>query len=186
MGQPTDILKNCTPDRIFLVGFMGSGKTFYGKKLAEKLGWGFVDLDEKIEQSAGMTIAEIFENDGHFSFRGLEQAALRETFYFTKTVIATGGGAPCYFENMAEMLENGLIIYLKTPPRLLAARLVGEQNKRPLITKLAENELRDFIKMQLTVRQEIYGKAQMVISQSKNDLAFLDKIMENLRLFNVF
>ncbi len=173
------------PKRIFLIGFMGCGKTFYGRHLAARLGWNFVDLDEAIEQKAGATIAEIFKTEGAARFRELEQAALRATFSLEETVVATGGGAPVHFENMDEMCANGLVVYLKTPARLLASRLVGETEQRPLIAGFDEEMLREFIGAELARRRRIYGRAHLTVEQRRNSSRFLAKITEKLRPFGL-
>ncbi|HQB87139.1 MAG TPA: shikimate kinase, partial [Bacteroidales bacterium] len=100
------------PDKIFLIGFMGSGKTTTGKKLASRLSWKFIDLDEFIEEDKGMPVAEIFETQGEDWFRTVEAEALRTVTKAGNTVISTGGGTPCFYENMEFMLQNGLTVYL--------------------------------------------------------------------------
>ena len=99
--------------KIYLVGFMGCGKSTYGKKLAGKLKYSSVDLDKLVEEKAGKTVYEIFESEGEDAFRKLEAEALRETADLDNCVIATGGGAPAYWENMAWMNENGKAVFLK-------------------------------------------------------------------------
>lgn len=172
--------KNNPPERLYLIGFMGSGKTFTGKKLAASLGWTFVDLDEKIESGAGLTIPEIFKKKGEAQFRQLEQAALRETFFLKKTVIATGGGTPCFFENMDEMRQKGYVIYLKTTQKLLFERLSERASHRPLIAEKSEKALRVFIKNTLRDRGQFYHRANLVLKPGKNGAETLGNLLKKL------
>src|SRR4051812_22202159 len=97
---------------IFLIGFMASGKTTVGRLLAERLDWAFVDLDKVIEDAAGKTVAEIFKAEGEAGFRKRETGALSEVAERRKTVVATGGGAPCHEENIQKMLGSGRVLWL--------------------------------------------------------------------------
>src|SRR4030042_3928468 len=98
---------------IYIIGFMGSGKSTAGKRLASALGWSFVDLDRKIEEFAGKTIPQIFSQDGEDYFRKIEADVLRSAGKLMKTVISTGGGTPCHGENMDFMVKTGVTVYLK-------------------------------------------------------------------------
>ena len=118
---------------IYIIGFMGSGKTTAGKKLASLLGWSFIDLDKRIEEYTGKTIPEIFSQNGEDYFRIIETQLLRNLKSCTKTVISTGGGTPCYIDNMDFMIETGLTIYLKLTPAELKSRLSQSKGERPLI-----------------------------------------------------
>ena len=142
---------------------MGSGKTTIGKKLAKKLAYQFVDLDDLIENKIGMSIAEYFELHGESNFRILEQQSLRDTFNYNNTVISTGGGAPCFFSNMEEINQNGISFYLKTDVDLLISRLKGGMDHRPLIKNKTSDELKIFL-TQMTERREIfYLKAKFIV-----------------------
>jgi shikimate kinase len=167
-------------ERIFFVGFMGSGKSFFGEKLAKKLGWKFVDLDAKIEAEMGEKITQIFQERGENVFREIEQKMLRRLFLEINCVIATGGGTPCFFENMKEMQQNGLILYLKTTKKLLFARLWPEKTHRPLIANLSKTKLRLFISEKIDLRKAFYEQADLSIFQSQNDPDFLKKIEKKI------
>ena len=130
---------------IYLIGFMGSGKTTAGKKLARKLAYNFVDLDSLIESETGMSIQNYFGEFGEEKFRLLEQKTLKSTFAFKNTVVSTGGGAPCFFNNIDEINSKGLSIYLKADINLIISRLQGGKNKRPLIKNKNEGELKSYI-----------------------------------------
>ena len=117
---------------IFLIGFMASGKTTVGRLLAERLDWNFVDLDKVIEDEAGKTVADIFAAEGEDGFRKRETEALREVAKRRKTVVATGGGAPCREENVEAMLGAGRVFWLDVTPDE-AVRRAGKASGRPLL-----------------------------------------------------
>lgn len=149
--------------RIFLIGFMGSGKSTLGKQLAKKMGFGFVDQDDYIEQKVGMTVGEYFSRHGEDAFRKLEHEVLLELVQFEDVVISTGGGAPCFYDNMDIMNKNGIAIYLKLKPEVLRNRLKHAQTERPLIKGKSEEELLEYIKIKLSERESFYSKATHII-----------------------
>lgn len=151
--------------RIYLVGFMGSGKTFTGKRLAESLGFSFADLDDLIKEDAGQSISGIFAANGEAYFRRLERRALHRTGDMENTVISTGGGAPCYFDNMEWMNAHGITVFLDTPAEMLATRLLPERAHRPLLQPYDEDTLADFIQSKLSERMYFYGQAAIVYPQ---------------------
>jgi Shikimate kinase len=154
-------------NRIFLIGYMGSGKTTIGKLLANKMGYNFVDMDAHIEEKHFKTITQIFAEKGEDEFRRLEQKSLHEVAEFENVIIATGGGAPCFFDNMEYMNSHGLTIYLKLTPNELAERLelIGT-SKRPLLAGKNSVELREFIAAGLAKREPYYEKAAYSLSGS--------------------
>lgn len=154
---------------IFLIGFMGAGKTFRGKQLSESLGLPFFDMDAFIENKAGRSVSEIFELDGAAAFRNLERMCLRDFSVLGDAVIATGGGTPCFFDNMEWMNENGHTIYLKASPAILFNRLKDEKAERPLIAKLSDEDLEDFIEEKLKERSTFYEQAKEIIEVTMND-----------------
>jgi shikimate kinase len=119
--------------RVYLTGFMGSGKTAVGRELAERLGAPFVDLDEEIERRAGMTVREIFEQLGEPAFRGLEQEALRATGELPDVVVATGGGTVTFEANARWIRSNGVSVWLNPAFATIVARIGGlGKRDRPL------------------------------------------------------
>ncbi len=150
--------------KIYIIGFMGSGKTTAGKKLASLLGWSFLDLDKEIEKYSGKTIPEIFSQNGEDHFRKLESLILKNLENETKIVVSTGGGTPCNDENMNFMLKTGLTIYLKLSPGQLKSRLVEAKADRPLIKDLNNNELLRFIQDKLSVREKWYNLAEITFN----------------------
>ena len=161
------------PYIIYIIGFMGSGKTTAGKKLASLLGWSFIDLDKRIEEYAGKTIPEIFSQSGEDYFRIIENQLLRNLKMCTKTVISTGGGTPCYIDNMDYMIETGLTINLKLTPAELKGRLSQSKGKRPLIKDLDQNELTSFIKEKLAVREKWYERSDITMDGIDLDINLL-------------
>ncbi len=163
---------------VYLIGFMGSGKSTAGKKLANKLGFEFIDLDHLIEQETGLSISEYFEKFGEEKFRELESKMLHKTSLLDKAVISTGGGTPCFFDNMDTINKNGVSVYLKADIPLIMSRLKGEKNQRPLIQNKTDEELRTYLSDLLAVREKYYEQAHIVVvakSLNINDLA--DRIM---------
>ena len=150
-------------DKIYLIGFMGSGKTSVGKKLARKLNFAFVDLDNEIEKSVSCSVSEYFDKYGESKFREIEQSLLKESFKYTKAVISTGGGTPCFFENISLINNNGLSIYLKAESKLLSQRLFNAKQKRPLIKDKNKDELDIYIEKLLSERENFYQQANLII-----------------------
>jgi len=153
--------------RIFLLGFMGSGKSFSGRKLAERFNLFFVDLDNYIEEKEGRTIREIFKVDGEDYFRKIEQACLHEMRNLNMVVVSTGGGTPCFFDNMEWMNKHGITVFLETPPQLLAKRLESEMEHRPLLKDFSKKELINFIENKLGERNPFYHQTQLLYEQKK-------------------
>ncbi len=148
---------------IFLVGFMGSGKSYTGRRLAEARGRRFVDLDTVIEAHAGMDIPAIFAQHGETGFRAMERTCLHQMADVPEPVIvATGGGAPCFFDNMAWMNAHGHTIWLNPPLEVLVERLLPERAHRPLLAAIPEEELASFIRERLDARRVWYAQAKEV------------------------
>ena len=151
---------------VFLMGFMSSGKSRLGKKLAKKLDAPFVDLDKEIESKEGKSISQIFEESGEDAFRQLEAQYLRDLTLNDTSIIALGGGTPIYNNNIEFIVENGISIYLKVEAKYLIGRLKEKSAKRPLISKLNEIELSDFVNRTLKVREPFYEKATYVLASN--------------------
>ena len=148
---------------IFLLGFMGSGKTHWGRVWAEKIALEFFDLDEIIEQQEKKTIADLFEKDGEDHFRKIETAVLKTFSPKNNCIIACGGGTPCFADNMQWMNEHGTTIYLSASPQYIYDRVLEEKDKRPLLKKLNKAELLFFIEQRLKEREPFYSQAQFIL-----------------------
>ncbi len=173
------------PDRIFLIGFMGCGKTTVGKRLAHLINYQFFDLDEMIVAKNGISIASLFEKEGEESFRILEAQALTEIFNKHKVVVATGGGAPCFFDNMERMNQHGVTIYIKLTPKALKDRLKNAKEQRPLLKNKTEDALMDYIEQMLQKREPFYQKAQVKIEGIGLTASDIFKILQSSSIQNV-
>jgi shikimate kinase len=143
---------------IFLIGFMGSGKTTVGGLLAERLGWSFADLDDLIVRSAGLSVAEIFAREGEAGFRRRETEAVRAAAAGRRSVVATGGGAACREENLALMLGSGRVVALAVSAAE-AVRRTGSRSGRPLLDDSAD-PLAAATAL-LSARQPFYARAHL-------------------------
>lgn len=143
---------------------MGCGKSTMGRKLAQKMGYAFIDLDHQIEKSLGITISEYFSKHGEAAFRKLESETLKTFDYPVNTVVATGGGAPCFFDNMEWMNSNGLSVYIEMTAAALAKRLESGKEKRPLLKDLDEAQMIKFIESKLDERTGFYKSALVTVN----------------------
>jgi shikimate kinase len=143
---------------------MGSGKSTVGKKLARNLNLDFFDLDTLIEAKAGKSIPEIFHNSGEDAFRKIERECLSEILSADNYVLSTGGGTPCFFDNMQKMNEKGITIYLKMEPGMLAHRLRHSKSERPLLAGKKAEVLIDFVFQNLEEREKFYLQANHIVN----------------------
>ncbi len=164
--------------RIYLIGYMGCGKSTLGRRLANHLGVQFVDMDHYIEERNCKTIPQIFEEEGEAEFRKKERKALEELSEFTDIVIATGGGAPCFFDNIDLMNRTGKTIYLNIDPTILADRLLHSKTERPLIKGKSRDELVAFIDDTLKKRNEFYMQAKYQITLPDVELASVEELLK--------
>jgi shikimate kinase len=148
--------------RIFIIGFMGSGKTTFGRKLAKKLGYRFADTDKLIEQKLGLTIPEIFSSLGQQKFRDEEQLLLDEFGLQDDIVYATGGGLPCFSGNIEKINELGISVYMQLTPEALYSRLATSGARRPLLEGKQGDALLAYITKELQCREQYYLKAKIV------------------------
>lgn len=149
---------------VFLIGYMGSGKSTAGKKLAKLLDYGFADLDDHIEKRSGRRIADIFAIEGEEEFRRLERLYLEKLCNLEDHVIATGGGTPCFGKNMELMKRSGKVVYIKMTASALAKRLSQKDNTRPLLKNTGNKSLENFIEEHLAQREKYYGQADVAVS----------------------
>lgn len=165
----------------FLIGFMGSGKTHWGKIWSSALNIPFVDLDDAIETKEGMAINSIFAEKGETYFRKIETAVLHEIANGTGDVlISCGGGTPCFNDNMEWMNAVGTTIYLKSSPATLALRLQKEKGKRPLIKDVEENNLESVIAEKLSQREFYYNQATVTLPEENiNDQSLISLYQNN-------
>lgn len=159
-----DTLVNILNRPIFLIGFMGSGKTTLGKKLSKVCNLPFIDLDQLIVEQSKLNISDYFSLHGEDSFRKLETDILKSIPLYEGAIVSTGGGSPCFNNNLQWMNEKGITIYLKLPPKALLKRLSGkERESRPLLRGKNEEEILDFITEKLNEREKFYNDARIII-----------------------
>jgi shikimate kinase len=165
--------------KLFLIGLPGSGKTTLGKQVAAELKIAFVDLDLEIERSEKRTIAEIFKNSGEDYFRKIESQQLNN---WTKSdhdfVMATGGGAPCFFDNIEIMNQSGITIFLDVPAKEIAKRISNQSDTRPLLLDLNFEQLKDKIEFLRSHRKPFYRKAKMIL---KGESIKVQEIIDQLK-----
>lgn len=166
--------------RIFLIGFMGVGKTTIGKKLAKKLDIPFVDLDQAIEEKFKININEFFSKYGESAFRSEESKMLESVILdYDTAIISVGGGLPCFNENMQRMNTAGITCYLHRPAKELFQRLVGSKTNRPLLKDLNDDEMLSFIEVKLSEREVFYNQAKFIFTREQQEVSL---ITEALRL----
>jgi shikimate kinase len=164
--------------KIFFIGFMGCGKTTWSRKLAAHLDYAFIDLDQLLEEKAGITIAEYFTEHGQDAFRQLESSILKETDYPENAVVSTGGGLPCFFDNMDWMNANGKTLYIQLSPKALAERLDKGKTTRPLLHGLHGDELVAFIAEKLAERSPFYERATHIVSGIDMSVEMLAEVVK--------
>jgi shikimate kinase len=158
--------------KIFLIGFMGSGKTYWGRQLSQKLGIPFFDLDEQVEEHAGQSVEDIFKNEGEEQFRQKEKDILHLiTESHESFVMACGGGSPCY------MNRSGTTIWINSTLDTLYDRLVSEKDKRPLIKELSGEQLKYFIGKKFAGRKIYYEQANITV---EDDPMMLDSMIQRI------
>ena len=169
---------------IYLVGYMGAGKTTAGRLLAEKLGWRFVDLDDAFEQIHGYTTADYIRKFGLEAFRKKEKYVvedLADQIPFEKVIYATGGGYPCWEDNMECLRELGTSFYIRWKPEHLARRLsLTDLNDRPVLQGRTEKELLEFIAPQLEAREPFYARAHHILDVDICDEESDERIAQEL------
>jgi shikimate kinase len=163
---------------IFLTGFMGSGKSYWGQNLADELHRPFVDLDHAIEQATGLPISRIFQEEGEQAFRQYESEALKALADVPDSIVATGGGAPCFADNLDWMKQHGVVIYLKTEVEVLSERLTGQKSIRPILAQVPDEELTQVISKLLDMRKDWYERANVVLIYQRNaDQEFFQNLL---------
>jgi shikimate kinase len=164
--------------KIFLIGFMGSGKTHWGRLLHQKVDIPFFDLDEQVVNHEGKSIQEIFSEHGEEYFRLVEKDVLHIiTESHDSFVMACGGGTPCYFKNIDYMNRLGTTVWINTPIAILFERLIREKDKRPMIRDLSDGQLKSFIARKFSDRKIYYEQADVVVD---DEPVQLEKLIEKI------
>lgn len=167
--------------KVYLIGFMASGKTTVGKELAHALGFKFVDLDEYIEVKHKRTVKQIFETKGEEYFRIAENEALKEVSSFNGDfVVSSGGGTSCFYNSMDYMNRVGMTVYLRMDVSTLVSRLINEKVTRPLLQDKTKDELNDYIIRVLDERKKYYEKAKVVVDADYSNPQDLSKMLKEI------
>ncbi|MDE5585799.1 MAG: shikimate kinase [Muribaculaceae bacterium] len=160
---------------IFIIGYMASGKTTFGRALARRTGMQHIDLDFYIEQRFHSSVREIFASKGEAGFRRIESAMLREVGEMNDVVISCGGGTPCFGDNLDYMNEHGLTVCLHASDDVIADRIIQAPGKRPLMTGKPREEILQTLREHMQVRKPFYDRARLTISgerlESKRQIA---------------
>jgi shikimate kinase len=166
--------------RFFLIGFMGSGKSFWGKRLASFTKIPFIDLDYYIESKEDKSIDAIFKLNGEEFFRTIERTYLEEIYANNKScIIATGGGTPCFNNTMEWMKKNGITIYLHSDIDNIIKRLLKNPHRRPLLNNMPLDEIKPFVEKLLSKRESIYKESQYLVDVNQIDETKFAQIILN-------
>lgn len=161
--------------KIYLIGYMGSGKSTLGQELAKALGISWLDLDDEFELRYKVSIPAFFEKYGEIIFRELEHKVLTNISLIPDLVVSTGGGAPCYHDNIKLMNQTGITIYLHALPELLISRIEFSARKRPLFQQMKGEDFFQKITMHLQNRKPFYTQANITIEAKNPDIEDLKK-----------
>lgn len=167
---------------IYLIGFMGSGKSSLGKKIARELNWKFLDTDELIEEQEEKKIREIFRNEGEHRFREIEREVLRGITPKQKILVSCGGGTPCFFDNMKWMKQHGGVLYLKVGEKILMERLMKERKKKALLEDKTLVQIKSYVARTLRMRMPFYHKADKIfeLNGSRITAKAMDELIKNV------
>ncbi len=173
--------------RIILLGYMGAGKTTLGKVLANELNLPFYDLDWYIEERYRQTISQLFEKYGESGFREIEQKMLHEVAEFEDVVISSGGGTPCFFDNITYMNQQAQTVYLKAEPEILGQHLCMSKTERPLLKNKTQEEIKQYITDSLAQREPFYSQARyhFQIPLLDNNEKIKDSVRKLRELLNI-
>ena len=166
-------------DKIYIVGYMGAGKTTAAKRLAHRLGWEVADTDALFEEKYRISVDDFFQKYDEPLYRKLESEILKSTESLDKVVISTGGGTACYFDNMDWMNQHGLTVFMRISPTAAVDRVLHSRHKRPLARGKTEAELMEFVSQHYAARMPFYERAQITVKSEDFDLEGLVLLIEN-------
>lgn len=164
---------------IFIIGYMGVGKTTVGRGLAEFLGCRHVDTDELVSECCNMSVSDIFAAKGEKFFRLKEYEVLLPLLTAEDTVVSLGGGTPCFFDSMEKICTCGTVLFLNMKPENIVCRLLSETEKRPLIADKTEVELVGFVTVSLRERMRYYGMAHHTLDVDNKTVEQIIKEIED-------
>lgn len=168
-------------NRIYLIGYMGAGKSTAARRLANRLGWQAADTDDLFEEKYKISVCDFFQKYDEPLYRKLESGVLKATESLENVVIATGGGTACYFDNIEWMNSHGLTVFLRISEQAVVNRLLHAKRKRPLAVGKSEQELTEFVRIHYTERLPFYEQARITARSEDLDLdTLMQTIKENL------
>jgi shikimate kinase len=159
--------------RIYLVGYMGSGKSTIGRELANRLGLTWIDLDDEFETRYKISIPDFFNKYSENAFREIEHKILNDISLTSDVVVSTGGGSPCYHDNMKLMNQTGITVYLEASPELLISRIELSARKRPLFQKMQGEDFLQKITQHIESREMFYKQSKIIFAAEKPDIETL-------------
>ena len=165
-------------NKIYLVGYMGAGKTTAAKRLANSLGWEVADTDAMFEEKYRISVDDFFQKYDEPLYRKLESEVLKSTESLENTVISTGGGTACYFDNMEWMNQHGLTVFLQISPKAAVDRVLHSRHKRPLARGKTEEELMEYVNWHYASRIPFYEQAKITVKSENLDL---DSLLERIK-----
>ena len=157
-------------NRIYIVGYMGAGKTTAAKRIANRLGWEVADTDALFEEKYKISIDDFFQKYDEQLYRKLEAEILKSTENLEYTVISTGGGTACFFDNMDWMNQHGLTVFMRISPESVVDRVLHSRHKRPLVRGKSEAELMEYVSWHYATRLPFYEQAQITVKSENFDL----------------
>ncbi|WP_372752580.1 shikimate kinase [Labilibaculum sp.] len=164
--------------KVFLIGYMGCGKSRWGKIIANHYGFHFIDLDELIEEREQLSVPEIFEKFGESGFRQREKEALKAIPKVENVIVATGGGAPCFHNNMSYMNEEGASLFIECSPELLRERITSSNTERPLVKNLSPEELLQYISNHLNERLPFYEQSKYKLTSGDLEISDFTAVLD--------
>ena len=166
-------------DKIYIVGYMGAGKTTAAKRLANRLGWEVADTDALFEEKYKISVCDFFNKYDEPLYRKLESEVLKETENLENVVVSTGGGTACYFDNIDWMNQHGLTVFLRISEKAVVNRLLHAKRKRPLAEGKSETELTAFVNQHYSSRLPFYEQAKITVKAEDLDLDNLIQLIKN-------
>ena len=165
-------------NRIYIVGYMGAGKTTAAKRIANRLGWEVADTDALFEEKYKISVDDFFQKYDEPLYRKLESQVLKSTETMEHTIISTGGGTACYFDNMEWMNQHGLTVFMRISPKAAVERVLHSRHKRPLARGKSETDLMEFVSQHYAARLPFYEQAKITVKSEDFDL---DGFMEMIK-----
>lgn len=167
-------------DRIYIVGYMGAGKTTAARRLAQRMGWEVVDTDSLFEEKYKISVNDFFNKYDEPLYRKLESEVLKATESLDHVVVSTGGGTACFFDNMDWMNQHGLTVFLRISPQAAVDRVIHSRHKRPLVEGKSEEELTEFVNQHYASRLPFYEQARITVKSEDFDIESLMEAIKDI------